>query len=98
MLEKDLEKKLKKRIEQIGGECWKFNSGIRGVPDRIVIVCGVLYFVELKRPSGGVLSPLQKYRHKRLRELGQKVLIIDSMEKLDNFIKELDEIKRFPLR
>lgn len=97
MIEKDIEKKLKKRIEQIGGECWKFNSGVRGVPDRIIMVRGALYFVELKRPSGGVLSPLQKYRHKRLKELGQKVIVIDNVEKLERFIQELDEIKRFPL-
>lgn len=97
MLEKDIEKKLKRRIEQTGGECWKFHSGIRGVPDRIVMVRGALYFVELKRPSGGILSPLQKYRHKRLRELGQKVIVIATMENLDSFIEELNKIKRFPL-
>lgn len=96
MLEKDIEKKLKKRIEQIGGVCWKFHSGIRGVPDRIVIVKSDVYFVELKRP-GEEPTPMQRYRHKRLRELGQKVIVIDTMKKLDSFIEELDKIKRFPL-
>jgi len=58
------------------------------VPDRIVLYNGKCYFVELKRP-GEDLRPLQKVVKKRFRELGFEVYVIDSIEKVGEFINEI---------
>lgn len=61
-LEKDLEKKLRKKVESYGGRFVKFVSpSSAGVPDRIAMLPGGrVVFVEMKRPKGGEISPLQK--------------------------------------
>jgi hypothetical protein len=71
-LEKDIEKKLRDRIEDLGGFCLKWVCpGWAGVPDRIILLPGArIYFVETKRPKGGALSALQKKWRQWLSELG----------------------------
>lgn len=71
-LEKDIEKKLRKAVEAVGGKCLKWVCpGWSGVPDRLVLLPGGrLIFVETKRPKGGVLSDLQKWWAKQLIDLG----------------------------
>lgn len=60
-LEKEIEKKLRQRVEALGGWCLKWVCpGWSGVPDRIILLPGArIYFVETKRPKGGVYSALQ---------------------------------------
>jgi len=84
MRELQIEKKLKNKIEAIGGKCMKFVSpGMSGVPDRICLFPGGrVIFIETKAP-GGRLRPLQRKRHQELRKLGFKVLVIDSEEKIN---------------
>ena len=81
ILEKDVEKVLRKNIEKHGGLCLKFVSpGWEGAPDRICLFPnGKILFVELKRP-GSKPRPLQVRRHEQLRELGFDVLVIDNKE------------------
>ena len=83
MRESLIEKKLKAKIESIGGRCMKFISpGMSGVPDRICLFPGgKVVFAETKAP-GGQLRPLQKKRRNELQQLGFKVLVIDSEEKI----------------
>lgn len=89
MLEKSIEKKLKDEIEKMGGKAFKFSSpGNNGVPDRIVLFKGKSYFVELKKP-GEDLRPLQKVVRKRFKKLGFKVYVIDSYEKVGEFVNEI---------
>ena len=75
MLEKDIERKLKKRIEAMGGLCLKFESpGYTGVPDRIILLPGgAVVFVETKAP-GKKERPRQDYVQWRFRELGFVVI------------------------
>lgn len=84
MKESQIEKKLKDRIEAIGGKCMKFISpGMSGMPDRICLFPGGrVVFVETKAP-GGKPRPLQRKRHQELQKLGFKVLVIDSEEKIN---------------
>jgi len=84
MKESQIEKKLKDKVEAIGGKCMKFVSpGMSGVPDRICLFPGGrVLFIETKAP-GGKLRPLQRKRHQELQELGFKVLVIDSEEKIN---------------
>ncbi len=90
MEESKIERYLKKQIELLGGLALKFVSpGVSGVPDRIVLLPhGRIIFVELKAP-GKKARPIQEYRIKMIRALGFRVEIIDSIEKVDKFIKEL---------
>lgn len=94
MLESVIERKLKKQIELIGGKAFKFVSpGVSGVPDRIVLLPhGRIVFVELKAP-GKKRRKLQEYRAKELQALGFRVECIDSINGVENFVRELkDEI------
>ena len=92
MEESRIEKRLKKEIELIGGKAKKFVSpGSSGEPDRIVLLpLGRIFFVETKAP-GKKLRALQKYRAKELRALGFDVRCIDTIEKVESFIKEVSE-------
>jgi len=69
--EKEIEAKLKKEVEKVGGLALKFISpGVAGVPDRIVLLpYKVIAFVELKAP-GEQLRPLQLKRKKQLEKIG----------------------------
>lgn len=89
--EQKIELYLKKQVELIGGKAYKFVSpGVRGVPDRIVIIPGGhIYFVELKA-QGKKLRTLQQAIHNQLKKLGCNVLTIDTKEKTDKFIKEVE--------
>lgn len=90
MEESKIEKRLKKQIQLIGGKALKFISpGVSGVPDRIVLLPhGKIIFIELKAP-GKKLRALQEYRAKELKTLGFDVRCIDSIEKVDMFVKEV---------
>ena len=71
-LEKDIEKKLRQKIEARGGRCLKWVCpGWAGVPDRIILLPGArVYFIETKRPKGGTLSALQRKWREWLTALG----------------------------
>ena len=73
MLEKDVETKLKKRIESLGNgvQYRKFVSpGYTGVPDRMILLPGGhVIFVELKQP-GKQERKRQEYVQGKLRALG----------------------------
>lgn len=80
---------LKEEIEKINGKAFKFSSpGNNGVPDRIILLNGNCYFVELKKP-GKKLRPLQRAVKKKFNKLGFHVYVIDSMEKVGDFINEI---------
>ena len=93
MLESEVEKKLCKRVkEELHGRAFKFVSpGCNGVPDRIILLpMGRIYFVELKAP-GKKLRKLQEWVAGLIRELGFKVLRIDTLEKVEDFIRQVKE-------
>lgn len=86
MQETDIEKTLVRAVDEIGGKAFKFTSpGNAGVPDRVVLLNGKAYFIELKAP-GQKLRPLQEYRRKQLEELGFEVYVIDSAAGVEEFI------------
>ena len=75
MLEKEIERKLKKRVEALGCLCLKFESpGYTGVPDRIIMIPGGgILFVETKAP-GKKERPRQKYVQDQFRKMGFAVV------------------------
>ena len=88
--EKVLERKLCKRVKELGGHAYKFVSpNQRGVPDRLCILPnGNTIFVELKT-TGKKPTKLQELCMSELRELGQICEVVDSSEKLDKLISQL---------
>lgn len=90
MLEKRIEAKLRRDVKNAGGMALKFISpGHAGVPDRIVLLPpGNLVFVELKAP-GRKPRPLQQKRKIQLEGLGFKVYVIDSLQAVDEFMREV---------
>ena len=83
MQERDIERKLKKRVEALGCMCLKFESpGFTGVPDRIILMPGgEAFFVELKAP-GKKERPRQEYVQKQFRSLG--FVVISSVDGEDD--------------
>ena len=87
--EKDVERKLKKRVESMGCKCLKFESpGFTGVPDRLILLPGGrVAFAELKAP-GKKERPRQVWVQKELRDLGFTVFsTVDSDEKIAEVVK-----------
>jgi len=86
--ESDVEKYLVKRVKQINGEIRKVKwIGRRDAPDRVVFFNGV-WFIELKRPNSTARSS-QIREHSRMRKHGAAVFVIDTIEKVDEFINEI---------
>ncbi len=91
-LEKEIERKLKVLVEgKLRGLCLKWVCpGWSGVPDRILLLPGGrVQFVELKRPKGGKVDPLQIWWKRRLESLGFIVWHVYSLED----IKRIEEIE-----
>jgi hypothetical protein len=86
--EKALERKLKDVI--------RFNKGLylkllpfqfNGLPDRFCLLPGgVIFFAEIKT-TGEKPKKLQTYVHKRIRSLGFKVFVIDTVEQIKEIAK-----------
>lgn len=86
--EKWLERELVRRIEREGGIAYKLHSELcTGMPDRLCVrKGGRVTWIELKS-RGAKLRARQELMIGRLRALGAEVLVIDSLEKLDDYIQ-----------
>lgn len=91
-LEKELEAKLVHAIINRGGRCLKWTSpGTTGLPDRIILLPGGrVAFVEMKRPKGSKVGPLQLYWRRVLHRLGFKHYTIYTAEDLTTALQELE--------
>lgn len=94
MRERDIEKYLREQVKAKGGIAYKWTSpGNSGVPDRIVMLPGRPdIFVELKAPSKEP-TKIQLAQHRRIRNLGRTVLVIDSKEGVDDFMRDVENEK-----
>lgn len=87
MRESVIEKHLVKRVKELGGEVRKVAwVGRRGAPDRVVLLprAGTTWtthaiWVELKA-TGVPAEAYQLREHARMRKMGQRVVVIDSIE------------------
>ena len=88
MLERELEQLFNRRVQAQGGLSRKWqNQQQRGVPDRIVIHNGKVFFVELKR-TGKKPTKLQEVEHKKIRAHGKEVYVIAGKEEMEQLIEE----------
>lgn len=92
MKERDIERALIRRVKEVGGEVRKVTwQGRRGAPDRLVLLpkqkrkARPLVFVELKAPNGKV-SRLQALEHEILARFGVRVVVINSIEQIDEVV------------
>lgn len=92
--ESAIEKYLVDTIAVLRGSCHKFGPpGRRGYPDRLCkLPQGSAFFVETKRPKGGVLAELQKEMHAELRAAGWRVYVAKDQEEIDNVLRIEQEI------
>jgi hypothetical protein len=83
--ENSIEAELVDRVLSMGGRCDKVQAlGSRGYFDRIVVLPGgAVFFVELKRPRGGRVSPHQKLYHAEYRALGAVVALVRNHADID---------------
>ena len=86
--EREIEKYFVWSVESIGGKTYKFKSTTqRGVSDRIACLPnGHTWFVELKRPRGGRLSPMQEIFAEDVVALKQRYVFLWSKEEINEWI------------
>lgn len=91
MRERDIEKELRLGIEARGGKCYKFVSpGNAGVPDRLVMVPGWVFLVEVKAP-GKRPTKLQAHVAEEMRAAGGDVQpYVDTMDKVAALLRRVD--------
>lgn len=83
MRESEIENYAVKRVRAAGGQIRKVKwIGRNGAPDRRIMLPWRRCWVEFKAP-GEDLEPHQEREHKRMLEMGEDVIVIDSKEKVD---------------
>lgn len=90
--EKLVERKLVESVKANGGMCIKLLCDLLiGLPDRMCLFPGhKIVFVELKT-TGKKPRPVQLYMHNKLRALGFRVEVIDTVEGVGDFISSIIE-------
>jgi hypothetical protein len=90
--ERAVESHLVKGVRARGGVVDKTAAiGRRGFFDRVMVLPGgQVWFVELKRPKGGKLSPHQARRHEDYGAVGANVAVLASKDEVDAFLARLD--------
>jgi len=87
--ENKVEAYLDKEVKKLGGITRKWVSpGRDGVPDRIVILNGRVYFVEVKT-TDGPKSTAQSREHQRLSEAGGKVFTVYGQDGVDACLSQV---------
>lgn len=91
--ERGIEQYLRERVRAAGGRAYKFVSpGNAGVPDRLVLFPGGrAAFVELKAP-GKKPTLLQQAQGEKIRKLGFPVVVIDTKQGVDEFIRKYGSV------
>jgi len=90
MIELRVEDHFKRRVKETGGEVRKVVwPARRGAPDRLAgWENGRHGLVELKRPNGKAESH-QLREHARLRKIGFRVDVLDTIEAVDAYIEDM---------
>lgn len=88
--EKVIERKLVEAVKANGGMCIKLLcDNLLGLPDRMVLMPhSKIAFVELKT-TGQKPRRIQVFMHNKLRNLGFRVEVIDTIEGVNNFINNI---------
>ena len=88
-MERDIEAYLVKRVKSLGGVAYKFVSpSNRGVADRLVVLPGQIWFVEVKQETGR-LTALQALFMEQMKRMGHNAIVVWSKEEVDKWIANL---------
>lgn len=90
--EKSIETYLVKKVKEAGGEAIKMNpQGVKGIVDRLIIFPhNISYWVEVKRPKGGRLSPAQlKWRELLTFKYHVNYAVVHTTEQVDGLLKKI---------
>lgn len=90
--EKLVERKLAELVKACGGMCIKLLCDqLIGLPDRLCLFPnGEVVFVELKT-TGRKPSRIQVFMHKKLRALGFRVEVIDTVQGVIDFVNSVKD-------
>lgn len=88
--EKAVERRLVELVKHNGGMCIKLLCDqLIGLPDRMCLFPGnKIVFVELKT-TGKKPKRIQAYMHEKLRKLGFRVEVIDTIKGVEQFINSV---------
>lgn len=88
--ERSAEVKLREGVKKLGGMALKMVPTVSGIPDRLVLLPGGrVCFIELKRESGGRLSPIQEVQIGRLRAMGHEVFVLRGTTEVAEWLSSL---------
>ena len=86
MRESTIENCLVQRVKALGGEVRKVKwIGRNSAPDRIVMLPENSFWAELKAP-GEKPTKAQSREHERMRKMGQRIEIIDSLVRIEELL------------
>jgi hypothetical protein len=85
--EAQLESVFLKSVRLAGGVAVKLAPTARGVPDRLVLLHGSTYLVELKTETGR-LSPVQEHWHHRAAQAGVAVVVLRGVDDVRRWVQE----------
>lgn len=86
MRESQIENYIVQRVKALGGEVRKVKwIGRNSAPDRIVMLPENTFWAELKAPNE-VPTKSQSREHERMRKMGQRVEIINSLERIEELL------------
>lgn len=92
MRERRVEAALSAEAKRLGGWAVKLLPAVAGLPDRMVLLPGGrIIFVELKSPRG-TIAVHQTVVHDRLSSLGFSVVVLSSLEAVEEWGKLMDGI------
>ena len=82
-------KRLRERVQALGGRCITLAPTVRGLPDRLVLLPGGrVLLIELK-DHGGRLSAHQVLWHQQAADLGSPVAVLMGAEAVDRWAAEI---------
>lgn len=88
--EKKVENNIKKYLDSLNAYYLKVHGSMyqpAGTPDILACVNGRFVAIEVKRPSGGVLSELQKSKLKKIENSGGVSIVARSVEDVSEVLK-----------
>lgn len=87
--EKAVEQYFRRQVIARGWVTWKMAPTEVGIPDRVVLIPGgAVWFVELKRARGGVVSPRQRVVHNKISRGGHNVVVLAGVSEVKTWIRE----------
>lgn len=90
-LELEVEKHLRDEVKKRRGICIKMDPNRTvGIPDRLCILPGAMFFVELKRGKAGRIRETQTPMIKRLTDMGHTVHILRTKDEIDSLLRSLE--------